>query len=1123
MTELNDKFLPLTLRAKESLGANKSEEWLELKSNGFEKLLKTIEMPPLSEGASLEISQIISGLPDPWARPLLYKYALTLLREQDNITTGIYPFFKYLGEEWKALMTLLALYRDKLKVSGPMSLEGSTLKSLLSDMLFEEKGYWATGNGEVPFLQLIEDNNGTLIGATSPFTLVFKAANFDFGASYPWFKNGVFMVEGLSPEEKTRLYLFLQHIKKQWEAFAAFFVPYPGIKPCHRGILDFLQLWENDLLKGAAFPKEGLMGDYEQFHGPFGAVFNTSSKVGVFPGLIFTYNLQQEGLYYQVNASDIFLPPGTAIPEIVLKEEDLPKVYFLKAKDEFGSIRFFALPISKLGITIFQDKLKDLLSNEWDHQIRGTVKKDVLEITLTLTIDNKKQLLPPVEYKVHPDTSLNRKAAIVWPNFRSDAWKNYFFYSEKPHNNSGGLNFRPLQFKKNNQTHKHPDLVDGLEEKLAKVFIHTPKELLGKKVEYEIFQSEIPFSGIEIRDRDEPVGFLILNPDATKFIQRDSATMGNFRKARVGIDFGSTNTRVSFSVGTEKPTVVEFSNRRVFLSGVEVHDPEFKFNALPHEVFFFQNEQPKGMVKTMIMRHNEQRVSPQFRNEPGASGFPVFERNVTVVESRQDELVVDFGDTQKESIKWNLKWQDLDTALAYKKSFLQILWLKVWAELFEKGIRPHELVWSYPQVMRNQGSLLNDYALLWNEVLDKSPVPDAERTQVSHMDEETLRTLTESEAVCMYALSLGNLNPTPDTVAVGFDVGGSTTDILVIVQSTEGNKQYTLFKQSSVKIAANILAQMATRSPKVQQAIKEFAKEQDIYIYGMDTISTKTADHLFNTLLDRVNDRGMEDKLYRYLWTPTDNTLKIRTRMLFALTGYVSGLLMFYVGQLIGAEKDKLGGISQIRAGFYGNGGKIFDWLVNARGGRSDFYLKCLQAGANLYEKSGLSLSLGNGAQKTATQSRNEVSLGLAATHFLQVEMPYNYQVTDIVGEEGYIFNNRPIDKGDLLQAEYLVTLQQKFLVPSTFPVLNTYLGLYLDEMQTLGLVNNKQPTLAKVNRNDYMNFVQNHPDFISAQRNLMHGGHDKDKFNFIISPFLLEGMYVFEKILMPDFFPDND
>lgn len=90
-------------------------KWNEL--NDAASYIQGIETGKILEEMSADrLATLISGVPTPWARARLFKFALhTLATPDPNIEDrGLTDFYRMLYGEWKGLMAVVALYPDRL-------------------------------------------------------------------------------------------------------------------------------------------------------------------------------------------------------------------------------------------------------------------------------------------------------------------------------------------------------------------------------------------------------------------------------------------------------------------------------------------------------------------------------------------------------------------------------------------------------------------------------------------------------------------------------------------------------------------------------------------------------------------------------------------------------------------------------------------------------------------------------------------------------------------------------------------------------------------------------------------------------------------------------------------------
>lgn len=224
----------LLIKSYTTLTTGTQGQWNELTMAA--SYIHGIETGKILEDATADkVAALISGVPTPWARAKLFKFALdTLSRPDPNIkTSGLTQYYEMLHGEWRGLLTLMALYADRIRVSAPIVMdvngEDYNLASAFGRMLFSDRDIWsdpdelAKSPDAQPYIHLIYYKD-QLIGGTSPLTAVFAAVSYTglTGAEdIPWYRNGKLedSLPYLSPENLQKLYLFVRNININLDAF----------------------------------------------------------------------------------------------------------------------------------------------------------------------------------------------------------------------------------------------------------------------------------------------------------------------------------------------------------------------------------------------------------------------------------------------------------------------------------------------------------------------------------------------------------------------------------------------------------------------------------------------------------------------------------------------------------------------------------------------------------------------------------------------------------------------------------------------------------------------------------------------------------------------------------------
>lgn len=111
--------------------------------------IQGIETGKILEGLTAEkLGTLISGVPTPWARAKLFKFAMQTLAAPDPSINqaGLWQFYGLLYNEWKGLLAVIALFPDRVRFSNPlkMNVKGDDydIASAFGRMLFDEKDLW---------------------------------------------------------------------------------------------------------------------------------------------------------------------------------------------------------------------------------------------------------------------------------------------------------------------------------------------------------------------------------------------------------------------------------------------------------------------------------------------------------------------------------------------------------------------------------------------------------------------------------------------------------------------------------------------------------------------------------------------------------------------------------------------------------------------------------------------------------------------------------------------------------------------------------------------------------------------------------------------------------------------
>ena len=550
-----------------------------------------------------------------------------------------------------------------------------------------------------------------------------------------------------------------------------------NLAPKYDNILSNLTQWRKEIeayavkknfkLEAASVPPINL------FNTPFDIAFNFKDELYGMDGVLYS-TAQENGVLF--NPKELLLPDTAKIARLIFKgpKKNEPSefpIYVLAAdkKNEPGEKAYFALPLSPLGIKAFGKNIGALvepLTTRANVPSRLTAiydpdsEKNNLEVILHLVLNDGRTKEMKATYTCGGE--IDGRNLIMWPNFISKKWHRYFMYSELPHNvNLKDYSFQALPFVGDEQNDfEIINYEDGQPLYLAKDghdvdYDFTDKNGNERHVEtslhivcnsgtadnpykYEIYECNHPFKGIKLNLPDTTEsGFLLIKYTTTTenpCIAQDKLGIqdSNLRGTTLGIDFGSTNTSVAYLDPLDQQAKgITFTNRRISLLRAGEEDNDKVANE-DHLFFFQSNPILSNAIKSTLTIHDSRRVTKDINETMEISkfekevkgGFPCFSRNLPLanVEANKRVIVLKTAECGEVNQIYNMKWDDDERNIAYKKAFLRSLLLQVYAELFCKDLFPRKLKWSYPSSM--SASLLRNYNTIWSSLPAVNPLND---------------------------------------------------------------------------------------------------------------------------------------------------------------------------------------------------------------------------------------------------------------------------------------------------------------------------------------------------------------------------------------------------------------
>jgi hypothetical protein len=1009
------------------------------------------------------LSALISGVPSPWARAKLFKYALdTLSNPNPNINNdgGLTNFYQILHGEWRGLLAVIALYPDRIRFSNPvvMDTRGADycISATFGRMLFDDKDVWSNQEELVrnpdaqPFVQLIYYKE-QLVGGTSPLTGVFTGVNYsrlgETASDIPWYREGKFEAPDryLTPQQLQKVYLFVRNLNSNAESFEKLINSMRNGKRLIslEGFKTMARRWEREL-SGRGNGKLQIVGPVAQYSSlkqPFKTLFKSDVPVYLRADYTFTYtddgNCLRIGDIQELLSNDNYVigwcEPKNQRPKLA----DAP-VYYLRVDDiATGDAYYFTIPLSETGIDIFRNKLDTLLGYIGGSNTRlvgHITDAGLLAAELTVEIDGESVTLNDREYHIQWITS--QGSVIAWPNFVSEKWKKYYLYSEYVDGDSE--QFIPFFRWQGNiiktidgqflTSRYEPGPTESREVNIKRL-VNFPAELGESLLRYNIITADKPICGLRalVKETGTNVGagFLMLRGDVVKDLTQTVMT----REAVVGVDFGSNNTCIFYNADNLGARPVEFANFRAVLVGRENIDP--RAMAQNNEVLFFTNyPSDNGQMKSWLHEHDARYIGPH-KSEEVAGGVPVNRPNICVRKMDEYEIT-----TQAGKLHYNMKWLDSDTGLEKKRAFLKSLWLQACAFLYTNRIRITGIEWSFPGSM--MASDRDELERIYEDLCRITPYGSEPELPRDH--------ITEAEAVCSYALSR-NFGLTANNLFLGLDVGGSTSDILLIARDTStGTPRNALLRESSVRLAAGVFFNAVISSDEFRQALVDFqnSRRTNVYVENIHSILTtegrSQAPYYLNSIFDQLKTSEDYEAFYE--------TMAQNAKFVFTIPAYVCGLLLFYSGMLIGkAIKDNnLNELTDVELMPFGKGGRIFHWLRHATSRRTarEFYENCVNAGLQIMVPE-RTVKV-NYRDEIEEDNKTEVARGLCEQRDISIISRTND--SDICGEEGVCYHHdgrrTTINSGDEISGEHFDEGMSRLTFDRT-ENFNKYMELFID------------------------------------------------------------------------------
>jgi hypothetical protein len=1176
-------------------------------------------------------------MPSVFARAILFRNALDHITDKDVEGDGMIAFYKSLVGEWRGLLACIAWNSSDIEVrrvvleysDGKPTASTANIyepKGAFGNLLFERKPLWCDPATNKPVIDIIRYRK-RVVGACSPDSFLFTSAAYRLEHSAPYIEAGRFRDPLKGEVDPARLGLLKGYVDHVRESISSKFIKHfdeldkasAYLKPHYESLSSNLQDWSREIdayAEKKGYRLQAQIPEISGFKPPFSLLLNHTTELYGFHGVISGAKGMGGGFLF--DPRKVLLPAGSEIAMVEMRAGADPlagrAVHLLKAEvqgADRGKYAYFTVPLTPLGLAVFGRNIGTLLGQggaDMRSRLTGNYDPatDELAVTLKIVAEDEREIVREQKYRVGSKMIKNRDV-LLWPNFISEHWGRYYLFNELPHNDSGLQATPILAYMQDGLLGLTPPAAEDGTPDVAlllaaengkarkegqgpnvKLHIGADHAIADVPYKYEIYESDTPFIGLRISQGGKDQGYVLLKyggegEGALRNLISDGRQM---EPVGLGVDFGSTNTSVAyFSAKAGEPQGLRFKNRRISLFSSEKERESGQQFAIENEIFFFQNEPVQSnSIKSVltlhdhrrIVRGSDQRTAESLAAEPIKGGFPCFEKNLPIDTASNSRYHLKYGSAGKVDLVHNMKWSD-GVENSYKAAYLSSLLLHVYAHLFEEGLIPVKLKWSYPSAMSQDmigkyneiwsrmghiSPLVNERRLIISEAtgrlssraasktvsgsvaskwgLSQAPTATSPSSPVPHndgskrfnfVDLNESTSLTEACAVANYIATNRNVNTTKEYLTLCFDVGGSTTDIMALcmMKDPQGDPpRLAMVKQNSIRFAAQRIAQASKHSHRFRDVLLDMCEKHGFSFSGLNKGENKyspdTAPYYFEQIIDRLDETDLPS-FYK--------SLHAKCPELFWVNLYVTGLIMFYAGQLarklqtdIARSSERMDSDAEwapnVNVLFAGKGARIFDWFheVNPEAARRyylDLFIEGYGGGIPEHR-----VRLRMPAESApGSDVKYEVSKGLAKpTKALLV--PQENTAVEIIGEDHFKYHGTTLSSTDSMTGELMGLLEGGASFYSSppsgelpCPRFAAFADIYYTAATELfGLRLTRQDFL-----NGFMNlnieaYIQAQPEFQQAMKAKREGL--TEQFDYVAPIIILEGMKFLEDMILP-------
>ena len=356
-----------------------------------------------------------------------------------------------------------------------------------------------------------------------------------------------------------------------------------------------------------------------------------------------------------------------------------------------------------------------------------------------------------------------------------------------------------------------------------------------------------------------------------------------------------------------------------------------------------------------------------------------------------------------------------------------------------------------------------------------------------------------------------------------FDVGGSTTDISALFSLMNGDPY--MIKQNSIRFAAQKISQAIRKMPdEFKEVLTRVCDTYNIKLIGFNRgvsrYSAETAPYYYEQIVDILD----ADQL-KYFYS----CIAERCPRLFAVNMYVTGLIMYYAGQLFlplvkainanrGAGSADIEGIEPV---FEGKGARIFDWLCTKDMNMAENYFKAMfKAGAQSPKLPNERIDLNKLRSGRANDDvKFEVSKGLASENGSLMEPTDSFEIFGENGFRGfspegkvyeYAFDTR-------LTSDWMREIGGYIRQPkANCECFTQFLSIYGGAVQQiLGIVMDVNEMRQGL---DHMEIEQYITQEVPRFKEAMARSRNNQKFDYVAPIIIIEGLKFYDKHLLKCF-----